>query len=217
MIRHTQIEEIRDTLQRHGVAYLFIGKTGAILYGYPDTTQDADLFPRKDPDNGRALVAGLREMGFQIDDAQAREIERGKDFVQMRNGPFDVDLVFAPDGIEGFEQAWRRGQLRENCPVCSLDDIIESKRAANRTKDREVLDRLTEFRNYLRDRGLLAGKRLPTRHEGRESQLETTSRTAAPVQQADQAAATRLGTPRSRAKAARATASRNTTRPRERD
>ena len=39
-----QVEELRNTLHRHGVAYLFIGMTGAILHGFPDTTQDADLF-----------------------------------------------------------------------------------------------------------------------------------------------------------------------------
>ena len=41
---YRQALEVRDTFQRHGVRYLFIGKSGAILLGYPDTTQDADLF-----------------------------------------------------------------------------------------------------------------------------------------------------------------------------
>ena len=41
---YRQAEEIRDTFGRHGVRYLFIGKYGAILLGFPDTTQDADLF-----------------------------------------------------------------------------------------------------------------------------------------------------------------------------
>ena len=41
---YRQAEEIRDALQRHGVRYLFIGKSGAILLGFPDTTQ-APLIP----------------------------------------------------------------------------------------------------------------------------------------------------------------------------
>jgi hypothetical protein len=28
--------------------------------------------------------------------------------VQLKNGPFDLDLIFAPDGIDRFEDAWRR-------------------------------------------------------------------------------------------------------------
>jgi hypothetical protein len=36
----------------------------------------------------------------------------------------------------------------EGFPVCHPDDIIASKVAANRTKDRESLDRLRSFRDY---------------------------------------------------------------------
>lgn len=145
---YAQAEEIRDTFSRHGVRYLFIGKSGAILLGFPDTTQDADVFVEKAVSNGRALVAALRELGFELEASQAAEIERGKDFVQLRNGPFDLDLVFAPDGIETFDDAWRRRVEVEGFPVCHLDDIIASKVATNRVKDREVLPRLRAFREY---------------------------------------------------------------------
>jgi hypothetical protein len=145
---YRQALEIRDTFARHGVRYLFIGKSGAILLGYPDTTQDADLFLEKAPHNGRAAVMALRELGFPLTDLQAAEIERGKDFVQIREGPFDLDLVFAPDGIERFEDAWVRRIEVEGFPVCHPDDIIASKAAANRVKDRESLPRLRAFRDY---------------------------------------------------------------------
>ena len=105
---YKQAEEIKKALERHGVRYLFIGKSGAILLGFPDTTQDADLFVDKDETNGRALAAALVELGFGLTPEQTAQIERGKDFIQLKNGPFDVDLVFAPDGIERFDDAWKR-------------------------------------------------------------------------------------------------------------
>src|SRR3954469_4918950 len=105
---YRQAEEIRDAFARHGVRYLFIGKSGAILLGYPDTTQDADLYVEKSPANGAAVVAAVGELGFALDDRETAEIIRGKDVVQLKNGPFDLDLVFAPDGIERFEDAWSR-------------------------------------------------------------------------------------------------------------
>ena len=145
---YRQAEEIRDAFAAHGVRYLFIGKSGAILLGFPDTTQDADLFVDKSPANCSALVPALRSLGFALTDAQASEILRGKDFVQLKNGPFDLDLVFAPDGIEHFEDAWSRRVDVEGFPVCHPDDIIGSKRAANRVKDRESLPRLQAFRDY---------------------------------------------------------------------
>ena len=85
---YRQAQEIRDCFRRHGIRYLFLGKSGAILLGFPDTTQDAHLFVEKSPEN-----------------------------------------------CEGF-------------PVCHIDDIIASKAATNRQKDRESLPRLRSFREY---------------------------------------------------------------------
>ena len=145
---YRQAQEIRDCLQRYGIRYLFLGKSGAILLGFPDTTQDALLFVEKTPENGAALVMALRELGFALSEAQAEEVERGKDFIQLKNGPFDLDLVFAPDGIERFSDAWRRRVEVEGFPVCHIDDIIASKQATGRVKDRESLPRLIAFRDY---------------------------------------------------------------------
>jgi hypothetical protein len=150
---YRQAEEIRDAFERHGCRYLFIGKSGAILLGFPDTTQDADLFVEKTEENGRVLVSALRELGFALSDEEAEQILRGKDFVQLKNGPFDLDLVFAPDGIERFADAWSRHVEVEGFPVCHIDDIIASKAATHRQKDRESLPRLEAFRAYLRSKG----------------------------------------------------------------
>jgi hypothetical protein len=120
------------------------------LLGFPDTTQEADLFVEKSPKNGSAIVAALKELGFQLSDTMAAEIERGKAFVQLKNGPFDLDLIFAPDGIERFTDAWNRRVEVEGFMVCNLDDIIASKIASGRAKDRESLPRLESFREYLK-------------------------------------------------------------------
>ena len=147
---YAQAEEIRDVFARHGVRYLFLGKSGAILLGFPDTTQDAHLFVEKSGPNGEAIVQALGELGFALTDSEATDLRRGKDFVQLKNGPFDLDLVFAPDGIETFAAAWSRHVDVDGFPVCHPDDIIRSKRAANRAKDRESLPRLIAFRDYWR-------------------------------------------------------------------
>lgn len=145
---YRQAEEIRDAFARYGVRYLFLGKSGAILLGFPDTTQDADLYLDKSPENGRAAAAALRELRFALTENQAADIEHGKDFVQLKNGPFDVDLVFAPDGLERFDDAWRKRIDVEGFPVCHIDDIIASKEATGRLKDRESLPRLKAFREF---------------------------------------------------------------------
>lgn len=143
-----QAEKVRDVFEKFNVRYLFLGKSGAIILGYPDTTQDADVFVQKSKRNGEALVQALGSLGFTLSEEMKREIIRGKDFIQLRNGPFDLDLVFAPDGIESFDQAWSRRVMISGFPVCHLDDIIRSKEKSNRVKDRESLPRLKAFRDF---------------------------------------------------------------------
>ena len=63
------------------------------------------MFVRKTGRNDEAAVNAPQELGFELTPQQIAEIQCGKDFVQLKNGPFDVDLVFAPDGIERFEDA----------------------------------------------------------------------------------------------------------------
>ena len=144
--RPLQAEEIARAFQDEGVEYLFIGKSGAILLGYPGTTQDVDVFPARSPENGRRIVAALRKMDFDIGAELEREIVAGKDFVQIKTGPFDVDLVFAPDGIASFAEAKTRGVQEGIFQIASLHDIIASKRASGRKKDEIELPLLENFR-----------------------------------------------------------------------
>jgi hypothetical protein len=141
-----QAQEVAEAFAAAGVDYLFIGKGAAILLGFPGTTQDVDVFPARDPENGRRLVAAVRQLGFPIDDVIERDIIAGKDFIQLTNGPFDLDIVFAPDGIENYAEAKRRAVTEGIFPVANIRDIIASKKASNRMKDRLDLHLLDLFR-----------------------------------------------------------------------
>ena len=129
-----------------GVDYLFIGKSGAVLLGFPGTTQDVVVFPAKSVENGERMILALRAIGFDLDANTENEIVRGKDFVQLKDGPFDLDLVFAPDGIESFTAARARAVREDIFPIANLRDIIASKGASGRMKDRLDLHLLELFR-----------------------------------------------------------------------
>lgn len=147
------LEDLVEVFSKYNVEYLIIGKTGAIIYGFPDTTQDIDIFPKKSKENGRRVVLALKELGFKIDGRLNQAIVQGRDFIQIRGGPFDIDLIFAPDGIESFEIAKKRACLiEEKYPVASISDIIESKKIASRKKDKEVIERLVSFAKYLKEK-----------------------------------------------------------------
>ena len=130
-----QAVELADAFARHRVDYLFIGKSGAILLGYPAVTQDVDLFLPKDKANAQRVLKALAALGFEISALVRRKILRGADFIQLKNGPFDLDLIHAPDGIESFPAAKSRSVVHDGFPVANLRDIIASKRASGRQRD----------------------------------------------------------------------------------
>ncbi len=144
--RPAQAEEIARAFEAEHVEYLFIGKSGAILLGYPGTTQGVDVFPARSLANGRRIVSALRKIGFEIGGDLEHGILAGNDFVQIKDGPFDVDLVFAPDGINSFAEAKARGLKEGVFCVANLRDIIASKRASGRKKDEIELPLLENFR-----------------------------------------------------------------------
>ena len=111
-------------------------------------TQDIDIYPSNDPQNNRRLLEALKELGFSPTLNCEAEILRGKDFIQLRE-PFFLDLVFAPDGFESYEDALRYKMKHEGAPVMSIEGILKSKKAAGRLKDRESIYRLEQFKEYL--------------------------------------------------------------------
>jgi len=147
-----QAEELAAAFASEGVDYLFIGKSGAILLGYPETTQDVDIFLPRSQENAERVLRALRTLGFELDPALTVSILAGSEIVLLKSGPFALDLIHAPDGIESFEGAKSRSVLDGGrFPVASLDDIIASKRATGREKDIYDVRRLEQFRiEYLR-------------------------------------------------------------------
>ena len=52
-----QVREVAHAMKEEGVVYLLIGKGAAIIHGFPDTSQDTDIFVLKTAENTKALPA----------------------------------------------------------------------------------------------------------------------------------------------------------------
>lgn len=153
IFRPEQAAIVAEAFARHRVEYLFIGKGGAILLGYPGATRDVHVFPKKSSENGRRIADALEEIGFTLKPQERLDIVNGKDFVQISSGPFDIDLVFAPDGIESYDAVAKNAIRVGNFPVMAIADIIAGKRAAGRRRDLAELDLLEKFRREFERHG----------------------------------------------------------------
>lgn len=157
--------EILETLQLHRVRYVVIGGFAAVLHGSPHVTFDIDICPARDQENLEHLADALKALGARV---YAREAPEGVPFDPgglERGGIWNLitdagrlDLTFEPAGTGGYEDLVRdRVALRIDMlevPVASLADIVRSKEAAGREKDRLTLPTLRELleRQQLRGR-----------------------------------------------------------------
>jgi hypothetical protein len=154
-----QPEEILRTLERHSVRYVIIGGVGSTLHGSPLPTRDTDICPAADDPNLRALASALRHLDarirtpdapdglvFSCDEAFLRQMK----LLNLITRFGDLDLSFEPAGTSGYAQLSARAVEYDlgdglRVPVAALEDIIRSKEAANREKDRQALPTLRQL------------------------------------------------------------------------
>jgi hypothetical protein len=151
-------------LNEEKVEYVVIGGFAAVVRGSSLPTRDIDVIPSRERSNLDRLGRALTRMNAMIrvsGDPLPTKIDGGflANMPHMLNLVTDfgeMDLTFAPAGNAGDFDGWSRGATSEEIEdglmvlVASLDDIIDSKRAANRPKDQMALPYLESLRDELR-------------------------------------------------------------------
>jgi hypothetical protein len=161
-------ERMLSALAAECVEFVLIGGMAAILHGDVGVTIDLDVVPDRETANLERLARALRALGARIRtegepewlafDCSAHSFANlsPDSIVNMTTEAGDLDVTFRPSGTQGFRDL-RRDAIeieaadRLHILVASLADIIRSKEAAGREKDRlalprlrRLLDRLTE-------------------------------------------------------------------------
>lgn len=148
-------DEILKVLDLHRVEFVLIGGMAATLHGSDVVTFDLDIAPRSARQNLERLSAALKDLGARLRiEGEPAGIEFDPhwelfDRMQVLNlmtRAGDLDVVMVPAGSAGYDDL-RRDALAISISdvsiyVASLADVIRSKEAANREKDRAVLPAL---------------------------------------------------------------------------
>lgn len=145
-------EAILGALERNRVLYVLIGGLAATIHGSPHVTTDVDIVPEASSANLARLSAALKELEARIRttgepeglafDHDAASLARSRVW-NLTTVSGDLDITFRPSGTDGY------GDLRRDAieleildvrvPLASLADVIRSKEAADRPKDRLTL------------------------------------------------------------------------------
>ena len=151
-------DAIVEVLTRHGVSFIVIGGFAAMTQGSPIPTRDIDVVPGTDRENWVRLSAALKEL-----DARVRAVEldgplpfdhdadslAASQSWNLTTKFGDLDITQMPAGTQGYDDLKRDaveielGGLRVH--VASLADVVRSKEAAGRDKDRIALPVLREM------------------------------------------------------------------------
>ena len=153
--------------------YVVIGGFAAELRGSPYVTRDVDVTPARTRENFTKLAAALNELDAKLRNPDVKEplaipldersLDQGTTWTFVTKHGY-LDIALLPDGTRGYDDL-RRSATREQLTatvtisVAALADVIRSKEAAGREKDRAVLPILRQVleRSHLKtqeDRGL---------------------------------------------------------------
>ncbi len=137
---------------------VLIGNAAAALQGAPVTTLDFDFFFRDTPSNRRKLVVFARELGAIV----LRPYYPASSLFRVTDDELTLqaDFLGVIHGLRSYEGVRKRATTLvvggASLRVASLEDILKSKKAANRPKDRAVLPIL---------KATLNEKRRATKHD----------------------------------------------------
>lgn len=154
-------------LREADVDFVLIGGMAAILHGDVGVTVDLDVVPASAPRNLDRLGKALRAIDARV---RTEGVPEGLPFdcsaaffrnlapdaiVNLTTRAGDLDLAFRPSGTQGYADLRRDAIEIEAADglrilVASLADVIRSKEAANREKDRIALPRLRRLLDRLR-------------------------------------------------------------------
>jgi len=140
-----------EPLVRHGVDFVLIGGMAGISHGSNYPSFDLDVLYSRDRANVARLVSALEEICVRLRGAPAdlpflldtKTIENGANFTFITpHGDFDVLADAA--GMPPYENLKSASVVREVAgypiKVASIDHLIAMKRAANRTKDKLMVE-----------------------------------------------------------------------------
>ena len=161
-------ERIFETLSRHEVRYVVIGGYAGVLYGLARATEDVDITPATDRPNLERLAAALEELdarlrppGADTPIAWPWNADSFHQFTTLttRTDAGDLDICLRPDAPGG--RSFDFDALAKNAvvialplevPLAALEDVIASKEASNREKDKAALGELRDLLAVLRSR-----------------------------------------------------------------
>jgi hypothetical protein len=138
-------KEFLQFLDAEKVEYLLVGGYAVGVHGFSRGTGDLDIWVAMSEQNARSLVRALRRFGFSERAVDESLFLNEHQIVTMGHPPLRIDLMTSVSGIE-FREAYEEHEVRimDGIPVhvISRNHLLQNKRAAGRSKDKNDIEEL---------------------------------------------------------------------------
>jgi len=137
---------LRD-LNAEGVRYLIVGGYAVMVHTEPRYTTDLDLWIEPLDSNAQKLLVALARFGVPTSEVDPSDFTEPEVFFQIGMEPIRIDIMTSVSGLD-FVPAWERRVLvdfgGEAAPMLCREDLLTSKIAAGRIRDRRDAKKLAK-------------------------------------------------------------------------
>ncbi len=143
-------DDFRDfikALNNNEVEYLLVGGYAVVLYGYPRTTGDMDIWVNRTRENYIQLKKAFLEFGMSMFDMTEERFlyHESIDVFRFGRTPVAIDIMTKMNEFN-FEECFVNAKeyIDEDLQIrlVNYDDLIEAKKKSGRNKDLDDLEKL---------------------------------------------------------------------------
>ena len=148
-IFNDDFREFISALNKADVRYILVGGYSVILHGYSRTTGDMDVWVDRTKENYCKIKQAFLNFGMPVFDMTEENFLLHPDWEVFTFGrpPSSIDVMISVKGLsfnECFEQSIFFDESGLMIRTIHINDLIQAKKAAGRSKDNDDLENLNQ-------------------------------------------------------------------------
>ena len=145
-----RVKSFIKAANKNKVNMILVGGGAVNFHGFQRHSADIDFWIDLSKENIEKLIRTLQDLGYKLDDFP-KKVKSGEQNISIKISPvFEIELITNFNPGKNFAQAFRDSVLVKkegfNYHVLEFNDLIKSKIASERTKDKLDVEELQKIK-----------------------------------------------------------------------
>lgn len=141
--------ELLKLFNKNKVRYCIVGAFAVGFHAVSRYTKDMDILVEPSLENGKRIIAALKEFGFGGLKISAEDFARKGSLIQLGYEPLRIDLISSIEGVT-FSQVWKNKKKgvygHQKVFFIGLGELVRNKKVSGRKQDLADLEILEKIR-----------------------------------------------------------------------